>query len=216
MDDTARSPGRNARHPALSELLIRIATDESRDRVSVADLLACAGNRAFGPLLFVFALPNAIPTPPGTSAALGLPLVILAGQFLYGRKTPWLPRIITERSIARSDFAALLHRISPTLRRTESVLRPRLPMLVSRLARRLLGLLVLLLAIILFLPIPFGNMLPAIAICVIALSLIEHDGLFVALGASLGVLSVLFVWGALLTLLRVALAAIDHVAVFGA
>jgi hypothetical protein len=59
-------------------------------------------------------------------------------------------------------------------------------------------------------------MLPAIAICVIALSLIEHDGLFVALGASLGVLSVLFVWGALLTLLRVALAAIDHVAVFGA
>lgn len=92
---------RRHHHPALSELLAHVASDETRDRVSVSDLLQRASDRAFGALLFVFALPNVVPMPPGTSAVLGLPLVLLATQFLCGRKTPWLPRMITERSIAR-------------------------------------------------------------------------------------------------------------------
>jgi hypothetical protein len=166
-------------------------------------------------LLFVFALPNVIPTPPGTSAVLGLPLVLLSGQFLYGRKTPWLPLIVTQRSIARMDFAALLGRFNPVLRRVERVLRPRLGPFVSPAAERMLGVVLLLLSVILFLPIPFGNMLPAVAICLMALSLVEHDGLGVALGVILGVMAVLLVWGALMVLLRAALAALDYFGVFG-
>jgi hypothetical protein len=203
-------------HLALSEVLAHIASDATRERVSVDDLLQLASDRSFGALLFIFALPNVVPMPPGTSAVLGLPLVLLAAQFLYGRKTPWLPRMVAERSVARTEFIALLARINPVLRRVERVLRPRLGVLVSPAAERVLGIVLLGLSVILFLPIPFGNMLPAAAICLMSLALVEHDGLIVVLGALLGTVAVLIVWGALLALVRTALAALDSFGLLGA
>ncbi|MDZ4878894.1 MAG: hypothetical protein CLLPBCKN_008332 [Chroococcidiopsis cubana SAG 39.79] len=54
--------------------------------------------------------------------------------------------------------------------------------ITSRLAQRLLGLFILLMAIVIALPIPLGNMLPAIAIVVISLGMSEGDGLLVIVG----------------------------------
>ena len=167
-DDTSDSPA--LKHQPLSELLARIAADNTRERVSVADLLELAGDRAFGALMFVVALPNVVPTPPGFSAVLGLPLILLSAQFLWGRRTPWLPRAIVTRSIARTDFSSVISRMTSPMRRFERILKPRLGLLVSPAAERLLG---IVLAIILFLPIPLGNMLPASAICIVSLALVE-------------------------------------------
>lgn len=200
------------RHSPLSELLSQIAEDSSRERVSIGDLLTLAGDRAFGALIFVFALPNLVPTPPGTSAILGLPLIILSFQLLCGRRTPWLPKAIAVRSIARADLAAVVHRAAPVLKRFERVLKPRLSLLVSAVAERLLALLLLVLAVILFLPIPLGNILPAAAMCVVSLALIEHDGLAAGLGVVIGIVSMLIVWGALLAVLKAILLAVEHFA----
>src|SRR5690554_8128838 len=87
----------------LSGLLLDIVQDETRTRISVADLLAALQVRAFGALLLIFALPNVIPTPPGTSAILGLPLLFLTAQMMLGQ-APWLPRFIADRSMARGDL----------------------------------------------------------------------------------------------------------------
>jgi hypothetical protein len=194
----------------LSELLARIASDKGRQRIAIRDLLALTGERAFGALMFVLALPNVVPTPPGTSTVLGLPLVILAFQLSYGRRTPWLPNVLAARSIPRAGFAALLARTSPTLRRVERVLKPRFEFILSPLAERFIGLTLLVLALVLFLPIPLGNMLPAAAICVMSLSLIEHDGLAALIGVLLAALAVLLVWGAIVTLVRAAASALEH------
>lgn len=200
------------RHSALSELLSQVAEDESRERVSTGDLLAMAGDRAFGALIFVFALPNLVPTPPGTSAILGLPLIILSFQLLYGRRTPWLPKAIAVRSIARADLASVVRRTAPVLKRIERVLKPRLSWLVTAFSERLLALLMLILSVILFLPIPLGNIFPAAAMCIIALALIEHDGLAALFGVLIGAGSVLIVWGALLAVLKAILLALEHFA----
>lgn len=201
-----------SRHSALSELLSQVAEDESRERVSTGDLLAMAGDRAFGALIFVFALPNLVPTPPGTSAILGLPLIILSFQLLYGRRTPWLPKAIAARSIARADLASVVRRTAPVLKRIERVLKPRLSWLVTAFSERLLALLMLILSVILFLPIPLGNIFPAAAMCIIALALIEHDGLAALFGVLIGAGSVLIVWGALLAVLKAILLALEHFA----
>jgi hypothetical protein len=65
----------------------------------VAELLETAGDRAFGALMFVFALPNVVPTPPGVSAALGLPLIVLAAHFLYTIKYEDFERRPIERTL---------------------------------------------------------------------------------------------------------------------
>lgn len=207
---------RRQRHAALSEVLARIAADDTRQRVTVGDALALAGDRAFGALLFVFAVPNVVPTPPGTSSVLGLPLMLLAVQFLFGRKTPWLPHMIADRSVAREDFVRVLTKVNPRLQRLERVLKPRLGLLVSPIAERILGLVILALAILIFLPIPFGNIVPAAAICLMALALIEHDGLVAALGAAIGIASLLFLWVAIVAVVRAAIRTVEQLGWFGA
>jgi len=165
----------------LSDMLRAIAADDSRSRVSIGDLLASMDARAMGALLLIFALPNVLPSLPGTSGILGLPLVYLTSQMMLGR-LPWLPKFIANRSVTRHDFAALIDRIEPWLTRSERFLRPRLGLLVHENAERLIGAVALVLSVILLLPIPFGNMLPALAISLFALGLMEHDGVWIIAG----------------------------------
>jgi hypothetical protein len=67
-------------------------------------------------------------------------------------------------------------------------------------AERLLGLFFLALAIVIVLPIPFGNMLPAVAVFIISLGLIEADGLLVILGAIVALSILVIMTGAILAL----------------
>lgn len=145
--------------------------------IRVADLVELFGDRAFGALLLLFAIPNLIPMPVNASVVLAIPMVLIAGQLATGRRQLWLPAVIRSRGVGRSEFCAVLDRINPTLRRTERLLAPRLSVLLTPFGERLIGLMCLLLSVILFLPIPFGNWLPAAAVCLFALGLLQKDGL---------------------------------------
>ena len=185
-------------------MLQQIAADASRPRVAVRDLLETLHDRAIGALIFVFAVPNAIPMPPGASSILGAPLLFLTAQLALGR-SPWLPRLIADRSMDRAHFAAVVTRVAPWLARAERLLRPRLPLLVKPPFENLIGAICLLLSIILFLPIPMGNMPPAIAICVFSLAILERDGVWALAGLCAAAASLALVWGVLFALIRGAL-----------
>lgn len=174
--------------PRLSDIVRSI--DTSRD-MSIGELVDSLGERAFGALMFIFAVPNVIPTPPGTSAILGLPLVILTWQVLVGRQTLWLPQLVRQRRISKEMLETFVSKVTPVMARLERILRPRLGVVVaSNLAERVIGFVAFPLALILFLPIPFGNIPPAAAIACLALGLAERDGLAVLLGYVLGAASV--------------------------
>ena len=184
-------------------MLLEIAADSGRERVSVADLLLALQDRALAALLLIFALPNVIPVPPGTSALLGAPLLYLAAQLAFGMR-PWLPAFIRHRSMPRHHFATVVTRAAPWLARAERLLRPRLGALCRPPAEYGVGLVCLLLSLIVFLPIPLGNMLPALAICLMALGILERDGLWVLAGLLTAAASVALVWGVAYALIKAA------------
>jgi hypothetical protein len=186
---------------SLSAMLQGLAQDESRDRISVGDLLTALGDRALAALLFVFAVPNVLPVPPGTSAILGAPLVFLAAQLAFGLR-PWLPAVIARRTMSRADFAALVQRINPWLARAEKLLRPRAMVLALPPMEYLIGLLCLLLAVVLFLPVPLGNVLPALAISLLALGVLERDGLWVVAGFAMAAVSAVVVSGVVFAMVK--------------
>jgi hypothetical protein len=190
--------------PALSDILSRIAADETRQRISVGDLITALHDRAIGALIFVFAFPNTIPMPPGASSILGAPLLFLTAQLAFG-KNPWLPKVIAERSMERVHFRAVVSRVAPWLARAERLLRPRLEILARPPFEYLIGGICLLLSIILFLPIPMGNMPPAVAICVFALAVLERDGIWVLIGVGAAIAAVAIVWGVVFALFQSAL-----------
>ncbi len=175
---------RGARLPParkLSEILLDLAGDSSRERISLADLLAALEGRAFGALMLIFAFPNILPSPPGLAGILGLPLVFLSAQMATGR-APWLPGFIARRSLPRETLAAIFTRAAPIVARAERMLRHRLAFLTWGPMQQVLGAIVLVLSLLLMLPVPFANMAPSVAICVIGLGVLERDGLWVIAG----------------------------------
>ena len=68
------------------------------------------------------------------------------------------------RSLQRRAFSRIVQSIQPRLQRTERLLKPRLLFLTSTWAERGIGLCRLVAAAVVFLPIPFGILLPALAL----------------------------------------------------
>jgi len=199
-----------ARGKPLSMVLFELAYSTDRERIYVRDLLQALGDRALGALMFVFAVPNVIPVPPGVSAILGTPLIFLAAQLMLGH-SPWLPELITRRSLQRTDFAALTRRIIPWLSKAERLLRPRMTMLAAPPMEYVAGLICLLLAVILVLPVPLGNTLPALAISVLALGVLERDGYWILAGLALAALAATVVSGVVLAMIQAAMFVIERV-----
>lgn len=189
---------------ALSTILWTLSTDTQRERIAIRDLLVALGDRATGALIFIFAFPNALPTPPGTSTILGAPLIFLAAQLMLGR-APWLPAFVANRSMSSSDFSTLVKRILPWLQRAEKLLRPRFTGLALPPMEHFIGLVSLLLAVLLVLPIPLGNVLPALAISLMALGVLERDGLWVMSGLAVSVAAVFVVYGVVFAMVKATL-----------
>jgi hypothetical protein len=193
----------------ISDLLERLSDAES-ERITVRDLLHLFGERAFGGLMFVFAAPLILPMPPGLSAILGAPLVFITFQHMVGLPRLWLPRKLADQSIRRAEFVGFMAKILPRLRQMEQLLRPRMTWLFVPLGQRLIGLVAFSLAIIVFLPIPLGNMFPSLAIAALGLGLVEKDGLLALIGWLTAVASLLVLvfvsralWAATLTFFQV-------------
>lgn len=182
-----------------SDLLNDFLTTDHHPRIALGDLLAVLGDRAFGALLLILSIPNILPVP-GLSTATGVPMVLIGAQMAFGRSGLWLPRRVQAVTLDRDAFLAVMRRARPWAERVERHLRPRLPAMVGARAERGLGLAIMLLAAVLALPIVFGNQPPAFAIALIALGLIERDGLFVLAGLASGIIALLIVAAVLLGL----------------
>lgn len=185
----ARKPGRR-----LSEVLHDIVEGEGA-RVSVGDLVSMLRDRSFAPLMVIFAVPNVFLFIPGSSVFTAVPLVFLATQLLLGRKDVWLPRAVADRSIERSAFNRIVAVSIRHVERVERLARPRWWPTSYLLAERMIGLATLILAVFLFLPIPFANGLPALSIIMLALGLGERDGYWLAAGLAFTLISTAFVFG---------------------
>lgn len=172
----------------LSVILARLAEPEAGS-VTLAEVLTAVGERSFGALLVILAIPNMVAgLIPGLSIVLGLPLLLVSLQLVVGAERPWLPRRLARLEIRRSDLRRMLERTRPAVRRLERALQPRLEFLTSPWAERLIGLGCLALSVLVFLPVPFANLVPAAGIMLFGFSMLERDGLMAL--AAMGIVGV--------------------------
>ncbi|WP_293676844.1 exopolysaccharide biosynthesis protein [uncultured Phenylobacterium sp.] len=181
-------PESTANERPLSAVLIDIA-DHGEPRISMDELMLRFGGRALGALLFVFGLACMLPLPPGATTIFGLPLLLLAPQLVTGGGAPWLPEKVRSRTMNTADLRKGLLRFIPWLQKVEALSKPRLIVLFSPLGERTIGFVCTVLALVLILPIPLGNILPALAVSALAFSLIQRDGLIALLGYAIAITS---------------------------
>ncbi|WP_457299598.1 exopolysaccharide biosynthesis protein [Phyllobacterium sp. P5_D12] len=165
----------------LSKVLVEIGADPAT-RISFDDILDALSERSFGALMILFAALNLVPLPPGTSTIFGIPLVLLSIQMLLGFEKPWFPAFMRRKSMQVETYRRFIARLEPMLVRFEKLARPRYWFVPQMIVERVVSIVALLMSLIVILPVPLINQLPALSIVLLAIGLGEQDGVWLGTG----------------------------------
>jgi hypothetical protein len=190
---------------AISDRLDQLVAAAPGDSVTLDWVLAQLHERAFGLFLLILALPCCIPLLYGIPQVVSLPLMFVAAQIFIGRRVPWLPARLGARTVSKAGLDGLARRAGPWLRRIEAVSRPRLGALTRAPLDRIVGLALLLFSASILVPLPGTNTVPGFAVVIVAMGLLQRDGMLVILGGLIGTAwigTLLFAGATLASLLR--------------
>lgn len=151
---------------------------------TIGALVTLIGDRGFGLLLLILALPAALPIPaPGYATVFGLPMILLGMQMVVGRATPWVPDRMAARRIPFSILEFSVRNGRLPLKVVEVLIRPRLRALSQKRAfLSLVGVIVVLMSASMSIPLPLTNTAPSFVIFILAAGILEEDGLILLAG----------------------------------
>ncbi|MEC9462936.1 MAG: exopolysaccharide biosynthesis protein [Pseudomonadota bacterium] len=156
--------------------------------VTLDGLMSALGRSSIAFAILILSLPALTPIPGPFGMVFGTCLAIVSLQIIAGFRRIWLPSFLGRRQVSGGTIDLMVRYTAPLVARVETLLRKnRMRRFAGPRAQAFLGIPVLLLAIAVALPIPFGNMLPVAALVMIALGLMERDGLVAILGVAMGV-----------------------------
>jgi hypothetical protein len=175
---------------------------ESGNAVTFGEILNEIGLRGHAILCFILSLPFLQPIPlAGLSTVIGL-VIALIGALLAFNVPPKLPKRVSSRSISPELLLKVSEFGHRFLIRIERFIRPRgIGFQNSAVVRAASALLICACGFLLALPlpIPFSNAVPAWAIAITSLGIVERDGVLLVIGYSLFGIALLF-FGALVIL----------------
>ena len=161
----------------LSEQILTLCDTQGSLKTSLGKLQEQLKTQSFGFWIILIALPSALPIPaPGYSTPLGLLLCWMGCLLFLGKKHFQFPKKWEQREFSLSP--KLVHYGVKMLQFLEFLTRvERCQKLLWIFNYRIIGLNIMVLAIIMAMPIPLTNTLPAGIILLFGLGLLENDGL---------------------------------------
>ncbi|HEX2890373.1 exopolysaccharide biosynthesis protein [Vineibacter terrae] len=181
--------------PPTSSVLRCILHEAHGEHMTLASMLEALGDRSFGVVMLLLGLLALVPT---LSIVTGVLLMWPAFQMIMARRAPSLPRWISLRPLPTARLTRLIDRVVPVLIWMERTVRPRWRTPFES-TKRVVGAVIVLLALTMLGPVPFSHVLPALVIVLMAFAYLEEDGalLTIALGAALLSLAITVatVWG---------------------
>lgn len=187
---------------SLSSLLAELKTILKAEKVPVSALLEGLHERGFGAALLIFSLPMALPfpKPPGISTLFGLPLLALAIQQAFGRRTIWMPKFILSRTISGPGMMKMTEKSIPWVQKAEKIIKPRLEWVTQGVFSHLIGIAGAIMALCIAIPLPGSNTVPGMGIALMSAGVMMRDGITVLIGGIIGLGWVFFLAWAYLTL----------------
>jgi hypothetical protein len=171
--------------PRLSEEIAGLIALLDERSVRLREVLAVLQARAYTLLVLLLALPFCTPLPlVGVSTPFGTVIAIIGFRLALGQK-PWLPQRLLDTTLPSGFFTRLLGAAKWLVYALEALLRPRLSGLVeNRLFRHAYGVIIFICGFVLLLPlpIPLTNGLPALTIVLFAGAMLERDGVSMIAG----------------------------------
>lgn len=164
-----------------------IAAEAPAEGLTLHELTHALGERAFGLMLFVLALPVCVPLLYGVPQIVSVPMIAIAIQMAMGREEPWMPHRFGERRLGKSALVGMAVGARKWFGWVERLARPRLLLLSGPTAERLVGAIFVIFIASILIPFPATNTLPGIGVMMASVGLITRDGLLVLAGLAIGV-----------------------------
>ncbi|NBB15400.1 exopolysaccharide biosynthesis protein [Caulobacter sp. SLTY] len=167
------------------DLVVGLPDGAGSDGLTLGEVLDRMDERAFGILILILAVPCLVPALYGVPQIVGIPIILLAAQMMVGRSEPWLPASWLKRRISLDWLNRMSGFADKSMRWTERVSRPRLAFLATGFGERLAAFFMILATLTIVLP--MTNSVPSLALTLLAVGVIQRDGIFVALGSAIAV-----------------------------
>lgn len=177
------SPPLDARLRAMAEQMHGGLT------LSLGEVEQAHGAGAQGALLVLLAAPCLLPLP-GTGTVLSVGLCAMAWLMWRGQTQVALPERVAQLRLSATSARRLLGLLAWLYSWAGRLARVRWANLTGENHRHWMAATVLAMAVLIFLPIPMGNVLPATALLLLGLGLVFKDGVAVALAMAVAVLAV--------------------------
>lgn len=165
------------------DVVAGLARDAGPDGLTLGGVLDRLDERAFGLIILILSIPCLVPALYGVPQIIGVPIILLAGQLLIGRREPWLPGGMLRRSVPRSWLDRMAGFADKRMRWLERLSRPRLTPFATGFGERIAALFMIGATVTIILP--MTNTVPSLALALIAVGLIQRDGVFVLAGEAL-------------------------------
>jgi hypothetical protein len=119
----------------------------------------------------------------------GLLILIPAIQMVIGYREPRLPGSLSTKKLEVKKLNKMNKKVIPWIEKIEIYVLPRWILLTKPFALRIMGLMIIGLALLIIVPLPFTNVISAVSLVLFSLGLLEKDGLFMFFGMILGIVS---------------------------
>lgn len=142
-----------------------------------SSLFHASPKRGFGLAFLLTSLPSALPVPaPGYSTPFGILILLLTLQMLSGQNSPWMPEWALKKQLSPSVTEAIKKFSTRIFQLSEIFIKPRLNFLNGKPLMWLAGVTIASMALLMIIPIPGTNTLPAMIVFATGLALAEEDG----------------------------------------
>ena len=156
------------------------------ERLSLNALLRLNGEGSGPVLMLLLALLSSLPVA-GAGGLFSLGLLALAWAWLRGRETVSMPQRLGDITLNETWSRRSLHGLAWIYEQAERWLRPRWQACCHSSTRVWWGLWIAVMAVVIFLPLPLGNVLPSLSLILLSLGWMFRDGLAMLLSAATGV-----------------------------
>ncbi|HZG84748.1 exopolysaccharide biosynthesis protein [Paenibacillus sp.] len=172
----------------VSELLSDIAADTPPEGLEINELLDRIGKEGMLAAVMMLTVPFLLPVSiPGTSTPFGVLIVLICLSMITGLPLR-LPRRLGRIRVKQTHMRLIADKAAALLRRVDGWSKPRLFALTAApplRAAHAVGIIASSIGMMLPLPLPLSNAIPAYAIVFLSLGLLRRDGLLIALGYGL-------------------------------
>jgi hypothetical protein len=167
---------------SFTALVASLATMSGPEGLTLREIRDELDERGFGLMILILAIPCLVPALYGVPQIVGIPILLLAGQMLAGRIEPWLPEAVLKRRVSKAWLDRMADFATKRMGWFERLSRPRLTIFTVGWAERVVALFMILATVTIVLP--MTNTVPSVALTLLAVGLIQRDGLFVLAGAA--------------------------------